>query len=182
MQVTLLGKIGMKFIKPYEGRLDSRMLKEGRLKDAYTSLRGQRYRCNNKNSEDYKWYGAKGIKVIYPTRYFIGWYLKEAKRFKKGEKWHIVPTDAAKYEQEMRYEMDVWEEIIRSYLHSQWVSKVTTCELLIKAIGFERDRIKRGDQMRVSKAMTHIGWPAKRDRSGRFWERPKEPEVNDSEV
>ena len=83
----------MKFIKPYEGRLDSRMLKEGRLKDAYTSLRGQRYRCNNKNSEDYKWYGAKGIKVIYPTRYFIGWYLKEAKRFKKGEKISIDRID-----------------------------------------------------------------------------------------
>jgi len=58
--------------------------KEGkRYVDAWTSIRGQRSRCGNSNSTDYKYYGGKGVEVTYCTRAFISWYVHEAKNFKE---------------------------------------------------------------------------------------------------
>lgn len=45
------------------------------------SYKAQRYRCNNPNSQDYKYYGAKGIKVEYNFKEFSRWYLEKEKAY-----------------------------------------------------------------------------------------------------
>lgn len=37
--------------------------------------KGMRERCNNPNSDSYRFYGAKGIKVLCSRRDFVEWYL-----------------------------------------------------------------------------------------------------------
>lgn len=49
----------------------------GFARKAYTSWNDQRIRCYNKKNKDYCRYGAKGIRVLYSSREFITWYLKE---------------------------------------------------------------------------------------------------------
>jgi len=68
---------------PLYRRDENNMPNEIRL--ALNSLNAQRQRCNYKKSVKYKWYGARGIKVEYSTREFVGWYLENIKnkRFKK---------------------------------------------------------------------------------------------------
>jgi hypothetical protein len=69
----------------YQGDLRVQDLPKGEIKRAYQSWIDQRYRCSNKKSESYKYYGGKGIKVLYSSREFIGWWLHEIKkkRYKK---------------------------------------------------------------------------------------------------
>lgn len=57
-------------------------------KQAYRSWYNQRDRCNRKKSKGYKWYGAKGIKVEYSSRAFIGWWLHQlaGKKSPRGKK------------------------------------------------------------------------------------------------
>jgi len=61
------------------------MIYKGSLSDKYltplarigkTAINHQRARCNNKSHSYYKYYGAKGIKVEYSTREFIGWFIE----------------------------------------------------------------------------------------------------------
>jgi len=48
---------------------------------AYSSWKDQRRRCSNPKRRDYRWYGAKGIKVEYTARQYIKWYLEHIKTF-----------------------------------------------------------------------------------------------------
>jgi hypothetical protein len=50
-------------------------------KFAYYSWRNQRSRCNNPKCHAYKTYGAKGIRVEYTSREFLGWVLENIKKF-----------------------------------------------------------------------------------------------------
>lgn len=50
------------------------------VRKAYSIWSNQKYRCNNIKCKEFKYYGAKGIKVKYSPREFIGWYLAEHKK------------------------------------------------------------------------------------------------------
>lgn len=76
----------MKKIEPYCGILQIKKMAALPAR-AYQSWQDQRKRCLNKKSRAWKWYGAKGIRVEYSSRDFIGWYLAEYKK----RKW-ISPT------------------------------------------------------------------------------------------
>lgn len=41
----------------------------------------QKDRCYNPKNRDYKWYGAKGIKVLYEKKEFVDWYVRERKNY-----------------------------------------------------------------------------------------------------
>lgn len=58
----------------YKGNLDRKKMPEV-VRFAYESFCNQKKKCNNKNDRWYLNYGAKGIKVEYSVREFIGWYL-----------------------------------------------------------------------------------------------------------
>lgn len=42
---------------------------------AYTSFCQQKQRCYNPNNNRYKYYGARGIRVEYTVRQYMGWWL-----------------------------------------------------------------------------------------------------------
>lgn len=45
--------------------------------EARYAINGQRYRCGNKNAPSFRYYGAKGIKVLYSSKDFYEWFKKE---------------------------------------------------------------------------------------------------------
>lgn len=53
---------------------------------AYKSWKDQKARCYKKSHRCYKWYGARGIKVLYGSRTFISWWLSAVSRIGAG-KW-----------------------------------------------------------------------------------------------
>ena len=50
---------------------------------AYSIWRNQRYRCSKKTYHWFHNYGGRGIKVLYSSRDFVNWYLKEVNK----QKW-----------------------------------------------------------------------------------------------
>lgn len=68
----------MEIMKTYNGPLDSsgkEMNKKAKM--AYKSWISQRQRCYNKNNHGYKYYGFKGIRVLYSSREFIAWWINQ---------------------------------------------------------------------------------------------------------
>ncbi len=58
-----------------------KLCKEGTK--AYASYKAQIQRCYNPRSPNYRWYGAKGIQVMYGPREFIAWWMKNTYRSSK---------------------------------------------------------------------------------------------------
>jgi predicted P-loop ATPase len=67
------------------------------------------------------------------------------------EREHIMPEQAA------RYEADVWEESLTSYL-DDGRTRVTIGEVARFALGIETPRIGTADQRRIAAAMERLGW------------------------
>lgn len=67
-------------IAEYGGPIDLRKCSEMShlARKAYRTWISQRYKCSKPTSQDYKYYGAKGIKVKYAARPFIAWFLNQA--------------------------------------------------------------------------------------------------------
>lgn len=63
----------------YEGPLHQAKMHPTARKAFYTWYQQLR-RCQYPTNRQYRWYGAKGIRVEYSSREFIGWYLAEAAR------------------------------------------------------------------------------------------------------
>lgn len=85
---------------------------------------------------------------------------------KDFERQHIMPEQAA------RYEEDVWEETISAFLVTR--NKVTIAEIGREALHMEMPRIGTADQRRIAAALDQLGWKRlPKDWQGkRFWERP----------
>lgn len=68
----------------YEGKV-SKKLGDPDARRAYRIYYAQRDRCYNKSVREYKWYGAKGIKIEYTMRQFVFWYIESVRStpFKK---------------------------------------------------------------------------------------------------
>jgi predicted P-loop ATPase len=61
-----------------------------------------------------------------------------------------------KPQQEARYEVDAWEEVIANYLASS--TKVTVGEVAQQALNFEKAKIGTAEQRRITAAMERLGW------------------------
>lgn len=59
----------------YDGPLYEGKLGNHEVETAYRSWCDQRSRCNNPKHRKYRWWGAKGIRVLYSAREFIGWWV-----------------------------------------------------------------------------------------------------------
>lgn len=77
----------MKKIESYDGVLDGKSTSPD-VRRAYQSWLDQRKRCSNHRAKAFQWYGARGIRVEYSSREFVGWYLKEL----KSRKWKDPTT------------------------------------------------------------------------------------------
>jgi predicted P-loop ATPase len=69
---------------------------------------------------------------------------------KDFEQQHIAPQQAA------RYESDVWEEAIGSYLETS--TRVLIGQVARDALHIETPKIGRADQNRIAAALEQLGW------------------------
>ena len=105
-------------------------------------------------------------------------------RFNQGDCWWLNTTELnllAEEEQEQRYEEGVWDNFIlnwtedpvqRSVISSltPWdgsePGKVTISDVLVHAIGKDKDRLTQADRNQVVRCLTHHGWKVKQERGG----------------
>ena len=74
----------------YKGSL-GRSVMTGEAKRAYMLWECQRDRCYNKKRKFYKYYGGKGIQVIYSSRDFVNWWLKNIKKLRNFKEMVLLP-------------------------------------------------------------------------------------------
>jgi predicted P-loop ATPase len=100
-------------------------------------------------------------------------FAEAVEAFRSGANWwpeadferdHIKPRQAA------RYDADVWESPIRTFVAGQ--ERVTIAQVASSALGIEVGRIKDADQKRIAKALTSLRWTQKRTMTGRFYVPP----------
>jgi predicted P-loop ATPase len=108
--------------------------------------------------------------------------------FRAGEPWwpdaefeaaHVKP------EQDKRFIADEWENLIRTWLepgvdqhgcHRPARTRCTVAEAAIEAVKLENTgRLGTTDQRRITSALERLGWSARRDNRGRWWEAPASP-------
>jgi predicted P-loop ATPase len=92
-------------------------------------------------------------------------------RYRDGEPWwprpdfereHIIP------QQGERYEADIWEESIASYLKT--VTRTTIWEVAKEALHIDTPRIGKADSNRISAAMERLGWRRERPDGKTDWQ------------
>jgi predicted P-loop ATPase len=81
------------------------------------------------------------------------------------EKTHIQP------EQEARYEADVWEEPIATYLTG--VKQTTVLQVARSCLDFTKiDRLGTAEARRIAAVMTRLGWKrGRRSADARWWKK-----------
>ena len=123
-------------------------------------------------------------------------------RCKQGEVWWLDTAELnllAQQEQDERYEPGVWDDIILKWADDPrkqedlsngitipvdpWdgsePGKVTICDILIHAIGKDKERLTQADYKAVARCLAHKGWRAKQDwargpnRGKRYYMRPE---------
>jgi Virulence-associated protein E len=92
--------------------------------------------------------------------------------YRAGESWwpsRDFEREHIMAEQAHRYEADVWEDAIRSYVATQ--SRVTISEVARFALHFETlQRVGTAEQRRIAATLEMLGWKrAKRDFTGKRW-------------
>ena len=80
-------------------------------------------------------------------------------RYRAGEKWWDIPD--AEREQERRYQMDSWQELIQPWLAGK--TKVLISEVLSEALQIKADRHDRSAQTRVGNILRRLQWLPKRE-------------------
>lgn len=80
-------------------------------------------------------------------------------RYRAGEKWWDIPD--AEREQERRYQMDSWQELIQPWLAGK--TKVLISEVLSEALLIKADRHDRSAQTRVGNILRRLKWLPKRE-------------------
>jgi predicted P-loop ATPase len=90
--------------------------------------------------------------------------------YRKGHKWWLTEGDTIKLaveEQANRFSEDIWQEWIASHIEGK--SSVSVTEILA-AMGMEKSKWSRAEQMRVARCLTALGWERYRtNRPPRSW-------------
>jgi hypothetical protein len=115
-------------------------------------------------------------------------------RYRAGEPWWIgteALSAVVEEIQEDHYVPGLWDELILPWLDAPFPRKessrdgnslpiepftstpniTTVLEVLIHAVGKERDKINRADQMAVARCLSHAKWEPKRSGNRRWYER-----------
>ena len=106
--------------------------------------------------------------------------------YRAGEKWWPEAPDEVALcaeEQERRYQVDSWEDVIGRWL----IGRSETCvdEVLLSALNLDRARMGRAEQMRAAAALRRLGYSRVQVRVGarRTWvyrcATPAAPAVDD---
>lgn len=70
------------------------------VKRAYAAWSLSRDRCNNPRNKDYKYYGGKGIRVLYSSREFIVWWTIQF----KSKKWKNPTVGRIDHDRDYRFD------------------------------------------------------------------------------
>ena len=112
-------------------------------------------------------------------------------RFKQGEAWWLDTPELsllAQQEQAERYEPGVWDDIILDWVEdphqradlsngvtipiTPWYgsepNKVTISDILIHAIGKDKDRLTQTDRNQVARCLDHNNWRREQERRGPY--------------
>jgi predicted P-loop ATPase len=84
--------------------------------------------------------------------------------FEAGEKWHIVPDEEAKEEQDQRFDVDPWEYPIARWLAIHTAQIITSGYILSDCIGLELSKHGKAEETRVGNVMKRLGYINKRKR------------------
>lgn len=99
-------------------------------------------------------------------------FAEAVQAFKQGENWWPSPEfemQHIKPEQDARFESDLWEQPIASWVNGK--SKVLVLEIARGALFIQTDRLGTADQRRITAVLTYLGWSnGKRGPNGeRYW-------------
>jgi predicted P-loop ATPase len=100
--------------------------------------------------------------------------------YESGEAWWPsaeTERELIQPEQEGRYESDAWEPMIADWLAEQvekqtaagYTPHVKVGDVATGALSFERARIGRNDQLRISAILERLGWERRRYQGGKVW-------------
>lgn len=92
--------------------------------------------------------------------------------FQAGERWWPDGSFEAKHiapEQEKRFEVDAWEDLIGEWLAG--AKECTVAQVASQALHMDRPKIGTADQRRIMAAMERLGWGRgpRGDKGERFW-------------
>lgn len=100
-------------------------------------------------------------------------------RYNEGESWWPAEENRTLFEeqQDKRFDTDVWEELIYTWLMSTTKNRVLISEIMSEALSMDAAQMKPPEQKRVGHIMAHLGWEKVRARvpNGREtgYERPQ---------
>ena len=100
-------------------------------------------------------------------------FAEATKLYRDGAPWwpdRAFEMRCAAIEQEARFETDIWEEPVASYLKGK--TRITLLQVAKGALDFETiDRLGTADARRIAGIMDHIGWEKRREGGTglRFW-------------
>jgi putative DNA primase/helicase len=83
-------------------------------------------------------------------------------RFDAGEPWWDIPD--AESEQEQRYQVDSWEDLIQPFLQRH--QSVTITDVLEQALGIKPEKHGKSEQIRVGNILRRLKWVRKQDTNG----------------
>jgi predicted P-loop ATPase len=77
-------------------------------------------------------------------------------------------------QQELRYEPDAWEEVIKAYFAERKTERILISEGAKDILDFDVARIGTADQRRISNCLDHLNWrPGQRGSNGERWWVPR---------
>lgn len=87
-------------------------------------------------------------------------------RYVEGEAWWPADDHKLLFEeqQEKRFDADVWEELISTWLMSTTKNRVLMSDIMGEALNLEAAQMKPPEQKRVGQIMAHLGWVRVRPR------------------
>jgi predicted P-loop ATPase len=95
-------------------------------------------------------------------------------RYLAGERWFISGDDnpkildAARAEQQQRYQPDAWDDLITAYIRRNLVADLSVGEALRDIIGFEAQADwSQRDQNRIARCLRSLGWTRRQHGTGK---------------
>lgn len=96
--------------------------------------------------------------------------------YRLGELWwpnHAFEKQHIRPEQEARFQEDIWQVAISTYLSNE--QKVTVGQVAVSALKFEQKRIGTADTRRITGIMERLGWKRREkidSKGNRWWDCP----------
>lgn len=79
-------------------------------------------------------------------------------RYKAGETWHEMPEEITRKEQEMRRQVDTWEDEINDWIKGQTDDGVRVGKIWTDCLQGEINRLDKSTQVRIAACLSNLGY------------------------